>query len=583
MANQIKNWKRSPEPARELVEGLMSSLATAAGPFPETLAIVLAQRGITDLSSAKDFLTPGLEGLHDPFLMKGMKVACDRVAMALRSGQQLMIYGDYDVDGTTSVALLQSFFRDLGCEFPCYIPNRFTEGYGLSFEGIEYASSQGCKLLIALDCGTKSVDKVRFAKAKGLDMIIVDHHTPGAELPEAVAMLNPLQPGCDYPDNTLSACALTMKFCQGLVVALTAEPGLVLMPYHYDPFAKYCDLVALSIACDIVPLVGENRIMLHHGLEKVKHDPLPGIDALKRLDVQERDWSVSDLVFYMGPRINSAGRLDTATEAVALLTGRGDVQHIAQSLDAFNEERKALDKAVTQQALGMIAEQEQGTPRATTVLFQPEWNKGIIGIVASRLIERHHRPTVLLTQSGEYLVGSGRSVPGFDLHGALEQCSEHLVQFGGHRYAAGLTMRPSEYEGFRAAFESVVAATLPESSKSPELRIDTELRLGQITERFQRVLKRLGPFGPSNPEPNFLAVGVQVKEAAILKQEHVRFLLEQDGTVVEGIAFFQAERWAEVNVLKLDMVFQPDTKHYKGKSYLQLRIKDFMASNSQKT
>lgn len=576
----MKTWKQTPLPSDQVVESLVKSLTTAAGPFPEPLAIVLGQRGISSIEEAQTFLSPSLTGLHDPFLMKGMDLACDRIIRAMKSGECIMIYGDYDVDGTTSVALLQSCLKDLGFDFPCYIPNRFTEGYGLSFEGIEYASTQGCTLLIALDCGTKSVDKVRFAKGKGVEMIIVDHHTPGAELPEAVAMLNPLQAGCTYPDNTLSACALTMKLCQGLVARLKETDGLLVVPNGYDPFERYSDLVALSIACDIVPLVGENRVMLHFGLEKVRKNPLPGIEALKRLDEQSRDWSVSDLVFYMGPRINSAGRLDTATEAVALLTGRGDLQSIAESLDAFNEERKALDKAVTQQALGMIAEQDVGAQRATTVLYEPEWNKGIIGIVASRLIERHHRPTVLLTKSGEYLVGSGRSVPGFDLHAALEQCAGHLVQFGGHKYAAGLTMRPVEFEGFRAAFESIVADTMPEASKTPELRIDAELQLYQITDRFMRVLKRLGPFGPSNPEPNFLGRGLHVKEAAILKQEHVRFLFEQDGTVVEGIAFFQADRWAEVNHLDLDVVFQPDTKQYKGKTYLQLKVKDFRPSGS---
>ncbi|MFN8393254.1 MAG: single-stranded-DNA-specific exonuclease RecJ [Bacteroidia bacterium] len=577
----MKSWKQSPKPSNEAIEGLVKSLTTPAGPFPEPLAIILAQRNITTLAEAQTFLSPSLTGLHDPFLMKGMDVACERIIRAMEAGERIMIYGDYDVDGTTSVALLQSCLKDLGFEFPCYIPNRFTEGYGLSFEGIEYAQSQGCTLLIALDCGTKSVDKVRFAKAKGVEMIIVDHHTPGAELPEAVSMLNPLQPGCTYPDNTLSACALTMKLCQGLVARLRETSGPVQVPEGYDPFQEYSDLAALSIACDIVPLVGENRVMLHFGLEKIRKQPLPGIDALKQLDEYPREWSVSDLVFYMGPRINSAGRLDTATEAVALLTGKGDVKAIAESLDAFNEERKALDKAVTQQALVMIAEQEMGVPRATTVLFEPDWNKGIIGIVASRLIERHHRPTVLLTKSGEYLVGSGRSVPGFDLHAALEQCASHLVQFGGHKYAAGLTMKPLEFEGFRAAFEAIVADTLPESSKSPELRIDAELRLNQISDRFMRVLKRLGPFGPSNAEPNFIASRLTVKEASILKQEHVRFLLEQDGTVMEAIAFFQAEHWAEVNQLELDVVFQPDTKHYKGKTYLQLRVKDFRASPSK--
>ncbi|HEX2900965.1 MAG TPA: single-stranded-DNA-specific exonuclease RecJ [Bacteroidia bacterium] len=573
-------WKIKPQLDDAVTAALSVQLGTPTGAFPQALAMVLAQRGIKDLDAAKKFLLPSTDQLHDPFLMLGMEAACKRIATALEKKEGVLIYGDYDVDGTTSVSLLQLFFEDLGFEFETYVPNRFIEGYGISFEGIQYAADNGCSLVIALDCGTKAIDKVRFANEKGVDVIVVDHHQPGEELPAVAAMLNPLQPGCNYPDQSLSACALTMKLCQGLHQSLAGAPYCKALPEGYDPFLKYCDLVALSIACDIVPLQGENRTMLHFGMEKVRNHPLPGIEALKNLDDGSRDWTVSDLVFYMGPRINSAGRLKNATEAVALLTGKADnLGALAQSLNTFNEERKTMDKVITEHALSLIAEEEALQRRATTVLFHEDWSKGIIGIVASRLIERYHRPTILLTRSGGYFVGSGRSVPGFDLHQAIESCLELLVQFGGHKYAAGLTLREEDYPAFRQKFEEVVQATLQETSKVSELNIDTYLNLNQLDDRFMRLLRRLSPFGPSNPEPNFLAQKVKVLDVSILKKEHVRFLFEQNGVKLEGIGFFMAERWEAVNALLLDLVYQPDYKTWKGQTHIQLKVKDFQSSN----
>jgi single-stranded-DNA-specific exonuclease len=568
-------WKLKPQPVADTVQELSRLLGTPAGPFPAALATVLVQRGIQDLEAAKRFLSPSQAQLHDPNLMLGMEAACARICKALESGEKILIYGDYDVDGTTSVSLLQMYFDDLGFEFEAYVPDRFTEGYGISFEGIQYASTSGCSLVIALDCGTKAIDKVRFANEKGIDVIVVDHHQPGEELPAVVAMLNPMQNGCTYPDQSLSACALTMKLCQGMQKALVGNTFCKQLPIDYDPFEKYCDLVALSIACDIVPLKEENRTMLHFGLEKVRNNPLPGIDALKRLYEPPRDWTVSDLVFYIGPLINSAGRLKHATESVVLLTGKAEnLDVIAQNLNNYNQDRKSMDKVITDHALALIAEEEVKGKRATTVLFDETWNKGIIGIVASRLIERHHRPTILLTLSGEYLVGSGRSVPGFDLHQAIEACSDLLVQFGGHKYAAGLTMRKEDFPAFKEKFEEVVQNTLANGSKEPELNIDTELNFNEIEDRFMRLLRRLSPFGPSNPEPNFLARGVKVLDVSILKKEHVRFLFEHGGKKVEGIGFFMADRWDAVNQLVVDLVFQPDFKTYKGVTSIQLKIKD---------
>jgi single-stranded-DNA-specific exonuclease len=572
------NWKIKPQFSHAQTKDLERLLSVPSAAFPQVLANILMQRGIADLAGAKSFLQPNLAQLHDPYLMHDMERTCRRILDGLRAGERMLIFGDYDVDGTTSVSLLQLFFSDLGFEFEAYVPDRFTEGYGISFEGIEHAEATGCTLLIALDCGTKAIDKIAFANERGIAVIVVDHHQPGAELPACYAMLNPLQGDCKYPDKTLSACALTMKLAQGLTQLLeTEEPNWV--PEGYDPFVRYCDLVALSIACDIVPLRAENRAMLHFGLEKLRNNPLPGIAALKNLDEAGRVWSVSDMVFYIGPRINSAGRLLHATEAVQLLTGRApQLDALAASLDAFNETRKLLDKEITQQALAQIAEADLVAPRASNVLCDAQWSKGIIGIVASRVIETYHRPTILLTQSGDYLVGSGRSVPGFDLHAAIEACAQHLVQFGGHKYAAGLTMRPERFDAFKNAFEEYVKQHLEEASKVADILIDASIQLQQIDERFIRLLRRMAPFGPGNAEPNFVTQKVEVRDCNILKKEHVRFLFAQGDHTVEGIAFFKAEQWAAVNALTLDIVYQPDIKVWNGRSAVQLKIKDFRAS-----
>ncbi len=576
------NWKLKPQFSTEETQALSAQLSTPKGVFPAVLSNILRQRSITTLDEAKHFLQPSLSSMHDPSLMLDMDKACRRILDGLSRAERMLIYGDYDVDGTTSVSLLQLFLSDLGFEFEVYVPDRFSEGYGISFEGIQYAEDTRCTLIIALDCGTKSVEKIRFAKDKGIDVIVVDHHQPGGEMPPCYAMLNPMQAECGYPDKTLSACALTMKLCQGLCQRLPAEIADRL-PIDYDPFTQYSDLVALSIACDIVPLNGENRMMLHFGLEKLRSNPLPGIAALKALDDSGRVWSVSDMVFYLGPRINSAGRLQHATEAVGLLTGRAErLDAVAASLDVYNEERKVLDKEITELAMAQIAEEELELKRMSTVLCDARWSKGVIGIVASRLIERHHRPTILLTKSGEYLVGSGRSVPGFDLHAAIEACATHLVQYGGHKYAAGLTLREEDYLPFREAFEEYVRENISEYSKVAELLIDAEIGLDEIDERFIRLLRRMAPFGPANPEPNFVARGVKVMEAKVLKEQHIRFLLGQGGAVYEGISFFMAAQWEQVNSLELDVVFQPDIKTWNGRSSVQLKIKDFKRAGEVK-
>ena len=569
------NWNLKTQASPDDISRVTEMLSTNTGKFPEELANILVQRGVSDLENAKRFLAPSKSQLNDPLSMKGMVKACDRIIQALDKGERILIYGDYDVDGTTSVSLLYMFFKDMGFGFEIYVPDRFTEGYGISFQGIDYAHSTATNLLIALDCGTKANDKIAFANGKGIDVIVVDHHKPGDKLPEVVAMLNPLQKGCTYPDQSLSACGLTLKLCQALT-ARFAEEKRYFLPENYDPFEKYCDLVALSTACDIVPLKEENRTIVHFGVEKFRKNPIPGLLAIKELYPVEKEWSVSDLVFYVGPLINSAGRLKHATEAVALLAGSGHkLREMATALHDANESRKQMDRAVTAQAMEMIREEEEASKHASTVFFHQDWSKGLIGIVASRLIEKYYRPTVLFTKSGDYLVGSGRSVKGFDLYAAIDACSDLIVQFGGHKYAAGLTIEPENFEPFKAAFEAYVTKNISNEQKVAELQIDSALSFGTIDDRFLRLLKRLSPFGPSNPEPNFMIEDVEVKDCKILKGEHVKFAFEKEGLIFEAIGFFMAEKWNSIDQLRLDIVFQPDAKYWKGRKYIQLKIKDF--------
>lgn len=569
------NWNLKSQASENDIERVAEMLSTGTGKFPNELANILLQRGVSDIEDAKRFLAPSKSQLNDPFLMKGMDKACDRITKALDKGERILIYGDYDVDGTTSVSLLYLFFKDLGFGFEIYIPDRFSEGYGISFQGIDYAHSTATDLLIALDCGTKAIDKIAFANGKGIDVIVVDHHQPGAVLPQVTAMLNPMQADCAYPDQSLSACGLTLKLCQALTKRFEDEDRYFL-PENYDPFEKYCDLVALSTACDIVPLKDENRTIVHFGIEKFRTNPIPGLQAIKELYAVEKAWTVSDLVFYVGPLINSAGRLNHATEAVALLAGSGHkLREMATALQQSNESRKQMDKAVTAQAIKMIKAEEEAETRSSTVFFHADWSKGLIGIVASRLIEKYYRPTVLFTQSGEYMVGSGRSVKGFDLYAAIDACSDLLVQFGGHKYAAGLTMLPENFPAFKAAFEAYVSENISKAQRTAEIQIDSALAFNAIDDRFLRLLGRLSPFGPSNPEPNFMLENVEVKDCKILKGEHVKFAFESDGLIFEAIGFFMAEKWEAVNQLSLDIIFQPDAKYWKGNKYIQLKLKDF--------
>jgi single-stranded-DNA-specific exonuclease len=512
-----------------------------------------------------------------------MDLASQRIVTALREGEKILIYGDYDVDGTTSVALMTLFFRDCGFEVPYYIPDRYTEGYGISYQGIDYAVKNGINLVIALDCGTKAIDKLKYAAEQGVDFIVVDHHTPGAEDPAAVALINPRHKDCKYPFKELPACGLGFKLVQALAETIKKElPESKLAP-DYDAFARFSDLVCLAVACDIVPLVGENRILAYHGLRKFRKNPLSGLKALMDLAEMERDWNVSDLVFFLGPRINSAGRLGSARDAVRLLLGEGDdLPEFAAALHTSNHDRKALDSAITNEALAVIEQTPGELDRSSTVLFHADWHKGVIGIVASRLIERHYRPTILLTSSGDNLVGSGRSVSGFDLYAALESCTDHLVQFGGHKYAAGLTLKKENYEAFREQFEKEVASTILPDQLVPKQKIASLLEFPEINARLIRLIGRFSPFGPGNPEPVFEARDVEVLDARILKVDHVKFSLRQHGVTFEAIGFSMAHLWSKINELKLDIAYQPALKSYRGRTSIQLKMKDFKASSARK-
>jgi single-stranded-DNA-specific exonuclease len=571
-------WILSSTPDPSAVAQLQAALATEL-PFPQPLAQVLVRRGVDSQAKARTFFKPQLADLPDPRQMRDMPVAVGRLVRAFQQGEQVMLLGDYDVDGTTSVAMMKLALDELGYQTTYYIPDRYNEGYGLSFQGIDHAVEVGAQLLITLDCGIKATEKVRYANLKGLEVIICDHHTPGRELPQALAVLDPKRPDCDYPYAELTGCGVAMKLLMALVEEMRLQ-GLQLPEENYQPFARYCDLLVLSIACDIVPITGENRIMAYHGLHKLRQDPLPGIAALKAQARDKRDWNISDLVFFLGPRINSAGRLHHAHGAVEVLLGRQqDLIDLAQALHHSNETRKALDQDITQQAMASAMADPDFAQAHTTVLCGPDWHKGIIGIVASRLVEAYYRPTVLLTQSNGKLVGSARSVPGFDLYQALEACDEHLLQWGGHKYAAGLTLEPEQYPAFKARFEAAVAQYITPEQRQPITYLDAEVSFESIDARLVRLINRMEPFGPSNRRPTFLARNVLVRYATIMKEDHVRLTLQQGQGMWEAVGFNLAEKYRALEGQVIDVAFQPFFNTWNQKTRLNLRLKDIKSAH----
>lgn len=550
-------------------------------PFPLSIANILIQRNIKTYEEVKTFFSPNRDAFHDPLLMKDMDIAVKRVINAYQKGENILVYGDYDVDGTSAVSLLSLFLAEWGFKYKTYIPDRYREGYGVSYKGVDFAKDNECSLIITLDCGIKAIDKVKYASLKGIDVIICDHHRPGDELPAASAVLDPKRPDCAYPFKELTGCGVGLKLIQAVHRQLIAS-GKKPLKETFDPFDAYCDLVTLSIACDIVPIQGENRLIAHFGLQKLRTNPLPGIEAIMKQAQSTRTWDISDLVFFVGPRINSAGRLGHANDAVEVLTGTSHRLHLlADDLQSSNDTRKDIDKQITEEALGMVAHDNNYPQKSTTVLYSPSWHKGVIGIVASRLIEQHYRPTVLLTKSDGKLVGSARSVAGFDLYKALDACSEHLLQFGGHKYAAGLSLKEESLNNFSLKFDKTVGQLIRPEQRVPVLYIDYELNFEEITPRFIRLLNKMEPFGPKNQRPIFMTRGVEVLHTRILKDIHIKFVLQHNGQMLEAIGFSMAEKWVQMDNHFIDVVYQPIFNTWNNKTTINLRLKDFRPSNEE--
>ena len=561
-------WNLKSKPEKQKVLQLQNELQVN-----EIIATLLVQRGIETFEQAKTFFRPSLNDLHDPFLMKGMDKAVKRIEEALETDENILVFGDYDVDGTTAVSLVSSFLKQLSPNIDTYIPDRYLEGYGISFKGIDYAEDNGISLIIALDCGIKSVDHIAYAKEKNIDFIICDHHLPGEKLPDAVAVLDPKQADCSYPYKELCGCGIGFK----LIQALTQKKG-----QSVEELLPYLDLVATAIAADIVPMNGENRTLAKHGLTVINSTPRPGIQALIQ-NVKKKTLTITDVVFIIAPRINAAGRIKHGNEAVALLTEYNLEQALqfATEIEGYNSDRKDLDKQITLEALNQIEENNEQN-RFTTVLYQENWHKGVIGIVASRLIETYYRPTVVFTKSGDKLAASARSVQDFDLYAALEQCSEHLEQFGGHKYAAGMTLKEEHFLAFKEAFEKVVQQTIHPDLLTPEIAIDMAIELDAIQPKFIRLLNQFEPFGPENMAPVFLTK--QVVDTGYGKkigqqEEHLKlFVKSSTDANSEGygvIGFGLGNKLSITEARKpFDLVYCIDENEFNGMVTTQFRAKD---------
>ncbi len=564
-----KRWNIKEDGDPHVIEELAHSLNIS-----KVLARLLVQRGVTTFEEARAFFRPKLTDLHNPFLMKDMDEAVKRIDTAFNNNERILIYGDYDVDGTTSVALVLSFLGRFYDNLDFYIPNRYDEGYGVSIKGIDYAAETGCSLVIALDCGIKAVEKVAYAKSKNIDFIICDHHTPGDSLPEAVACLDPKRSDCNYPDKNLSGCGVGFKLMQAFCR---------FRDYKESVLMDYVDLVVVSIASDIVPITGENRVLAHFGLKKLNENPSMGLRSIIKVSGMEgKEMSVSDIVFKIGPRINAAGRIDTGKDAVDLLINLDEESAgtMSNDINACNETRKDLDRNITQEALEIIDSDEVLLKKYSTVLFRPDWHKGVIGIVASRLTETYYRPTVILTESKGLATGSARSVDGFDLYSAIESCADLLENFGGHMYAAGLTMKIENVPVFIERFESYVAANILPEQMVPQIEVDSELHLTDITPKFFRILKQFQPFGPGNMKPVFKTANVfdyGTSKAVGRDKDHLKLELIEghSAAIKQGVAFGMGDKIEQVKGgAPFDICYNVEENVYNGNVSLQLMIKD---------
>jgi single-stranded-DNA-specific exonuclease len=545
----------------------------------EILAILLVQRGITNFEEAKNFFRPSLSQLHDPFLMKDMDKAVDRLQKAMNNGEKILIYGDYDVDGTTAVALIYTYLKNFvnkkKIEF--YIPDRYEEGYGISYKGIDYAADNGFGLVIVLDCGIKAVEKIEYANQRGVDFIICDHHRPDDVIPNAVAVLDSKRPDCEYPYKELSGCGVGFK----LITALSMRLGRPIEEVY-----ELLDYVAVSIAADIVPITGENRVLAYFGLIQLNKNPRPGIAAVLRQaeqkNITEKELTISDLVFLIGPRINAAGRLEKASDSVRLLlaTNKDHAEKLAASINDLNSKRREFDNAITEEALQMIDADEKMRNAKSTVIFNENWHKGVIGIVASRLTDSYYRPTIVLTRSGNLITGSARSIKNFDIYDAIDSCSDILEHFGGHKYAAGLSLKPENLKEFSERFEKYVSEHLEDDDLTPELNVDIEMDFTNITPKFVRILKQFAPFGPGNLSPVFLTRNVVDAgfSRAVGNRKHLKLSVMQQGNtdfVFSGIAFQKGDLYERIHDKEpFTMCYYIEENFWQGKTTLQLNVKD---------
>ncbi len=544
----------------------------------KTVCKILTQRGITDYDSARDFFVPHISMLHDPMLMKDMDKAVSRVEKALINNERILVFGDYDVDGTTAVASMYSFLNEIynSQNLDFYIPHRYREGYGVSKAGIDFAATNNFSLIICLDCGIKSADLVDYAATLGIDFIICDHHLPGEVIPNAAAVLNPKQKDCHYPFKELCGCGVGFKL-------MTALTGYFNVPV--EKLYRHLDLAAIAIAADIVPMTGENRVLAFLGLKKINEDPSPGIKALTELAGIKKDMTITNVVFVIAPRVNAAGRMDDAKKAVQLFIEKDPekAKHFADLLHSDNKDRKDADSAITQDALQMIIDDEALQIKKSCVVYNENWHKGVVGIVASRLIEHYHRPTIVLTKSGDLISGSARSVTGYNLYEAIYECRDLLLAYGGHFAAAGLSMRAENLAPFIKKFDEVVASSIPDHLLVPEIVIDAEISFREVKESFYKLICRLEPFGPMNMRPVFISKRcTDFGFSKILKEAHIKFVLKQDDSVLSGIGFNMADKFALLAAGNpVDIVYTIDENEWNGNTNLQLKIIDIRVSEER--
>lgn len=600
-----KKWIIRDDYDEDVVEKLATELNV-----DKVIAILLVERGITTFDSARDFFRPKLEHLHDPFLMKDMDRAISRINRAIKSNERILVYGDYDVDGTTAVSLVYTYLRSFHCNIDYYIPDRDTEGYGISFQGIEYALNSNVSLIIALDCGIKALEQISYAKSKNIDFIVGDHHLPGDELPEAYAILDPKRQDCQYPYKELSGCGIGFKLIEA---HLESKMGVKLSDpesnNHHIIKAKeqikrtlltYLDLVAVSIASDIVPIMGENRVLAYYGLKVINKCPRAGLEAIlyysnimpRGMNPENKEsandlyfckeLNITDLVFLVGPRINAAGRIRSALNSVKLLISNDidEAKGIAYEIDNYNKERKDLDTLATDEAKYILDNNDALSNKKSIVLYKESWHKGVIGIVASRLVETYYKPTIIFTKSNDLITGSARSIKDFDIHSAIEQCSDLLEHFGGHKYAAGVSLKPENFDLFVKRFEEVVNNTINEELMIPEIEIDTQLSFSEtITPKFLRILKQFSPFGPENMTPVFVSNNlVDTGYARVVGSKHLKFCvtqLETKSDFYPSIGFQLGEHHEKVRSGEsFSICYHIEENYWNGKTEIQLNVKD---------